>query len=372
MPEHHIPTRTPPTSYTSPQALIHTPHTPVARISVAPMLDWTDRHFRFFARLISRHTLLYTEMLTTAALIHGDRERLLGYDPREKPLAVQFGGSDPTELARCARMAAEWGYDEVNLNVGCPSDRVQQGRFGACLMAEPLLVADCVAAMTNAVDIPVTVKTRIGIDERDSYEELVHFIATVEAGGCNTFIIHARKAWLKGLSPKENREIPPLQYDVVAAIKRDFPALNIVLNGGILDLDQAEQALTGLDGAMIGRAAYHNPYLLADVDRRFYGDDHPIPTRHELVERLLPYVSERLHTGERLHNLTRHLLGLYHGQPGGRAFRRHLSEKAGQYAGGATLLLEAAGFCGIHTSGQRVGHDQACVVQSGSKADAGA
>ncbi len=311
------------------------------------MLEWTDRNYRFFARLLSRHALLYTEMLTSAALIHGDRERLLAYDAREKPLAIQLAGCHPAELGECARMVADYGFDEINLNVGCPSDRVQQGRFGACLMAEPELVAECVAAMHAQVDLPVTVKTRIGIDDRDSYEELVHFIGTVAQGGCQTFIIHARKAWLKGLSPKENREIPPLQYAVVAAIKRDFPELRIILNGGILDLDQAEQELTRFDGVMIGRAAYHNPYLLAEVDRRFHGDERPFPSRHDIVEALLPYMAERLAVGERLHNLTRHVLGLYHGQPGGRAFRRHLSEKAGKYTGGAELLREAARFCGM-------------------------
>ncbi|MBM3203485.1 tRNA dihydrouridine(20/20a) synthase DusA [Candidatus Woesearchaeota archaeon] len=318
-----------------------------APVSVAPMLEWTDRHFRYFVRRISRHALLYTEMLTTSALIHGDRQRLLQYDPAEKPLALQLAGCEPADLAWCARIVADQGFDAINLNVGCPSDRVQQARFGACLMAEPERVAECVAAMREVVGIPVTVKTRIGIDERDSYEHLVDFVSKVAAGGCNTFIIHARKAWLKGLSPRENRDIPPLKYDVAAAIKRDFPHLCIILNGGIVDLDQAERELKRFDGVMIGRAAYHNPYLLAGVDSRFHADDRPVSSRHEVIQSLLPYVEQQLQGGERLHNMTRHLLGLYHGQPGGRAFRRHLSERAGRYPGGTALLLEAARFCGL-------------------------
>jgi tRNA-dihydrouridine synthase A len=310
-------------------------------LSIAPMLDWTDRHCRYFLRLISRHVLLYTEMVTTGAILHGDQDRLLGFDPREKPLAVQFGGSDPRELETCARFAEARGFDEVNLNVGCPSDRVQRGKFGACLMAEPELVADCIAAMSAAVSIPVTVKTRIGIDERDSYEELVHFIDTVSKGGCRTFIVHARKAWLKGLSPKENREIPPLRYDIAERIKNDFPELRIVLNGGIGDLDQAEQYLTRFDGVMIGRAAYHNPYLLADADRRLFGDLHPIPSRHEILHDLLPYVAAELERGTRLHAMARHVLGLFHGQPGGRAWRRYLGEQAGKPGADANVLSRA-------------------------------
>jgi tRNA-dihydrouridine synthase A len=321
------------------------PDTVLPRVSVAPMLEWTDRHFRYFARQLSRHTQLYTEMITSAALLRGDWQHLLHYNPCEKPLAVQLAGCEPVDLGRCARMAADQGYDEINLNVGCPSDRVQQGRFGACLMAEPERVADCVAAMARDVSIPVTVKTRIGVDERDSYEHLADFIARVAEGGCKTFIIHARKAWLKGLSPKENREIPPLQYEVVAAIKRDFPGLRIILNGGILDLDQAATELQRFDGVMIGRAAYHNPYLLAEVDARFHGDDHPIPTRQEIMDALIPYVTAQLEQGTRLHTMTRHILGLYHGQPGGRAFRRYLSEQAGKHREGARLLQEAVRFC---------------------------
>lgn len=304
------------------------------------MLDWTDRHCRFFLRLISRRVLLYTEMVTTGAVLHGHRDRLLGFNLAEKPLALQLGGSDPDELAECARIGEGWGYDEINLNVGCPSDRVQRGRFGACLMAEPDLVAECVAAMASAVRIPVTVKTRIGIDERDSYEELAHFISAVSAAGCETFIIHARKAWLSGLSPRENREVPPLRYDIAAQIKRDFPRQGIILNGGIQSLDQAKVHLETFDGVMIGRAAYHNPYLLADADRLLFGEaDSPLP-RRAVVESMLPYIQGELDRGVRLHSMSRHLLGLYHGQPGGRLWRRHLGEAATQRSAGVKELRD--------------------------------
>lgn len=239
-------------------------------LAVAPMLDWTDRYCRYFLRQISRHTLLYTEMVTTGALLHRDPARFLDFDADEHPLALQLGGSDPDELAACTRLATQWGYDEVNLNVGCPSDRVQSGRFGACLMAEPALVGDCVAAMCAATDRPVTVKHRIGIDDRDSYDELTRFVATVAESGCETFIVHARKAWLQGLSPKQNREVPPLQYAVVHRLKADFPHLAIVINGGFKTLDQVEQQLTQVDGVMIGREAYQNPWLLAEADRRLF------------------------------------------------------------------------------------------------------
>ncbi|MGX2039569.1 tRNA dihydrouridine(20/20a) synthase DusA [Methylocaldum sp. MU1018] len=314
-------------------------------LSIAPMMDWTDRHFRYFARLISRQVLLYTEMVTTAAILHGNRDHLLKFHPDEKPLALQLGGSDPAALAECARIAEAYGFNEVNLNVGCPSDRVQNGRFGACLMAEPELVSGCVAAMAGATSLPVTIKTRIGIDEKDSYEDLARFIEVVSSSGCRTFIIHARKAWLKGLSPKENREIPPLRYDVVDRIKKDYPALEIIVNGGILDLDQAELHLDRLDGVMIGRAAYHRPYLLAEADRRFFGDDRPVRSRRQVVEALLPYLEAELAQGVRLHAITRHILGLYHGMPGGRAWRRHLSEHAGKSAAGADVLLDAVRYC---------------------------
>jgi tRNA-dihydrouridine synthase A len=314
-------------------------------LSIAPMLDWTDRHFRYFARLISRQVLLYTEMVTTAAILHGNRDHLLMFHPDEKPLALQLGGSNPSDLAECARIAEAYGYDEVDLNVGCPSDRVQNGRFGACLMAEPELVSACVAAMGDAVSLPVTVKTRIGIDEQDSYEELARFIDIVSSAGCRTFILHARKAWLKGLSPKENREIPPLRYDVVEQIKKDFPALEIILNGGIVDLDQAEQHLERFDGVMIGRAAYHQPYMFAEADRRFFDDQRPALSRREIVEAFLPYVDTQLKLGVKLHTITRHILGLYHGMPGGRAWRRHLSQYAGKPNAGLDVLLQATRYC---------------------------
>ena len=305
------------------------------------MMDWTDRHCRFFLRLLTRRTLLYTEMVTTGAALRGDRERLLAHDPAERPLALQLGGSDPAELAQSARVAAEFGYDEMNLNVGCPSNRVQSGRFGACLMADPALVADCVAAMRAAVDLPVTVKTRIGIDDRDSYEELVEFVGQVAEGGCQIFIVHARKAWLSGLSPKENREIPPLRYEVVYRLKQDFPDLLIVLNGGLTRLDQVAEQLRHVDGAMIGRAAYENPYLLAEVDRRFWGCGRPAASRQDIVRDLLPYVERQLRHGTPLHCITRHLLGLFQGVPGARAWRRYLSENAHRSGAGAAVL-EAA------------------------------
>jgi tRNA-dihydrouridine synthase A len=313
--------------------------------SIAPMLDWTDRHCRYFHRLLTRHALLYTEMVTTGALIHGDRERFLQFDPAENPVAFQLGGSHPEDLAVCARMIEDHGYDEVNLNVGCPSDRVQNGRFGACLMAEPKLVAECVVAMRQRVAIPVTVKSRIGIDDRDSYEELARFVATVAEAGCDTFIVHARKAWLKGLSPKQNRDVPPLRYDVVFQLKKDFPDLQIVLNGGITSLNQAEEMLTQVDGVMMGREAYHNPYLLAEVDRRIFGEtDAPLVSREEILHRLIPYVRRQLKGDARLHNVSRHILGLFHGAIGAKAWRRHISENAGRHGADETVLLEALNF----------------------------
>ncbi len=317
---------------------------PDRRLSVAPMLDLTDRHCRYFLRRLTRQTLLYTEMVTTGAVLRGDRERLLAYDPAERPLALQLGGSDPADLAQCARIAAESGYDEVNLNVGCPSDRVQSGRFGACLMAEPALVAECVAAMQAATALPVTVKTRIGIDDRDSYAELAEFVAKVAAGGCKIFIIHARKAWLKGLSPKENREIPPLRYDVVYRLKQDFPALTLIINGGLTSLDQVAAQLGQVDGAMIGRAAYENPYLLAEADQRLFGSIEPPLTRHQVIQAFLPYLQTQLQQGTPLHCLTRHILGLFQGVPGARAWRRQLSEPACRRGAGVEVL-EAALQC---------------------------
>ncbi len=311
-------------------------------LSIAPMLDWTDRFDRYFLRLISKHVLLYTEMITTGALLHGDQDYLLAYDPLEHPVAVQLGGSDPVALAKCAKLCEAYGYDEINLNLGCPSDKVQSGRFGACLMVEPALVSDCIRAMVEVVDIPVTLKSRIGIDEHDSYEILSQLVEQVSAAGCKTFIVHARKAWLKGLSPKENRDIPPLQYDRVHRLKRDFPQLEIVINGGIKTLDQAEEQLHHLDGVMIGREAYHNPWILAEADRCFYQDEHAIPTRHQLLEQLMPFVEHELGQGVRLHQITRHILGLFQGQPGARAWRRYLSENAHLKGAGPEVIQQAA------------------------------
>jgi tRNA-dihydrouridine synthase A len=311
------------------------------KFAIAPMMDWTDRHCRFFHRLLTRRALLYTEMVTTGAVLHGDRARLIGFDPAEHPVALQLGGCEPKALAQCAAIGADFGYDEINLNVGCPSDRVQEGRFGACLMAEPALVADCVAAMKAAVAIPVTVKCRIGIDDQDSEADLERFVSTVAGAGCATFIVHARKAWLEGLSPKENREVPPLDYGRVYRLKAAHPELEIVLNGGIGSLEEAETHLAHVDGVALGRAAYLNPYLLAEVDGRLFGDDCPAPTRRETLEALLPYVERHLARGGRLNNVTRHLLGLYHGRPRARAFRRHLSERAPRDGADIEVLLQA-------------------------------
>ncbi len=311
------------------------------KLSIAPMLDWTDRYFRYFARLITRHTLLYTEMVTTGALLHGDRERFLQFDSSEHPIALQLGGSDPAALAECSLMAQDHGYDEVNLNVGCPSDRVQSGRFGACLMLDPDLVAECVSAMRKAVSIPVTVKHRIGIDQDDSYETLQRFVAIVSEAGCETFIMHARNAWLQGLSPKENREIPPLRYEVVHRLKQDFPDLEIIINGGIKSLDEAEQQLQLLDGVMIGREAYQNPWILAEADRRLFGDDHPIPTKHQIIEQLMPFVLQEYAQGTPISRITRHILGLFQGCPGAKAWRRHISENAHRKGATPELITEA-------------------------------
>jgi tRNA-dihydrouridine synthase A len=305
------------------------------------MVDWTDRHCRFFHRLLTRRALLYTEMITAEAVLHGDRRRLLRFSPEEHPVALQLGGSEPVKLAEAAAIGAGWGYDEINLNVGCPSDRVQEGRFGACLMAEPELVAACVAAMRARVSLPVTVKCRIGIDDQDSEADLERFVAAVAGAGCRTFIVHARKAWLDGLSPKENREVPPLDYGRVWRLKAAHPELEIVINGGIASLDEAEAHLAKVDGIALGRAAYQNPYLLADVDRRLFGGAGTPPTRHAVIEALLPYAERHLAAGGRLNNVARHILGLYHGQPRARAFRRHLSERAPREGAGASVLEEA-------------------------------
>lgn len=308
--------------------------------SIAPMLDWTDRHYRYFARLMSTQALLYTEMVTTGAILHGKGD-YLAYNQEEHPLALQLGGSNHSDLALCAKQAAERGYDEINLNVGCPSDRVQNGRFGACLMAEPQLVAECVDAMKQVVDIPVTVKTRIGIDEQDSYQFLTDFIDTVQAAGCREFTIHARKAWLQGLSPKENREIPPLDYERAYQLKRDYPELNLSVNGGIKTLAEAKKHLSHLDGVMVGREAYQNPYLLAEVDQQLYYMDTPVISRDAVIEKLLPYIEKHLQQGGRLNHITRHIIGLYQGLPGSRAWRRHLSENAHKAGAGVEVVTTA-------------------------------
>lgn len=316
--------------------------------SVAPMLDWTDRHYRVFARQLSRHALLYTEMVTTGAIIHGKGD-YLAFSAEEQPLALQLGGSDPTQMAHCTKLAEQRGFDEVNINVGCPSDRVQNGRFGACLMSEPDLVADCVKAMRDAVSIPVTVKTRIGIDEQDSYAFLCDFVAEVSAAGCDTFIVHARKAWLSGLSPKENREIPPLDYPRVYQLKKDFSHLHIGINGGIKTLEQMQQHLQQLDSVMVGREAYQNPYLLADVDAAFYGSALHQPSRRAVVEAMLPYIERELAAGARLNHITRHMLGLFNGQTGGRRWRRYLSENAHKTGAGIEVVLAALALTERHS-----------------------
>ena len=310
-------------------------------VSVAPMMDYTDRHFRYFLRQISRRVLLYTEMITCAAIVHGDRQKLLDYSPAEHPLALQLGGDDPQQLAVCAEIGQDWGYDEINLNVGCPSDRVQSGHFGACLMAQPRLVAECVAAMQARVKIPVTVKHRIGIDHRDRYEDLAEFVHTVAAGGCQRFTVHARKAWLQGLSPKENRTVPPLQYETVYRLKQDFPQLIIEINGGITTLEQTQSHLKRVDAVMIGRAAYEDPYLFATVDQDIYGETYPPVSRLEIVQKMLPYIDQWLSQGGRLHNVTRHLLTLFKGQPGTKGWKRHLSEQVPLPQAGVHTLLEA-------------------------------
>ncbi len=305
------------------------------------MLDWTDRHCRYFHRLLSKNALLYTEMVTTGAILHGDRARHLGFNREEHPVALQVGGSDPHELAECARIAQDYGYDEININVGCPSERVQKGAFGACLMAEPQLIADCVAAMQTAVSIPVTVKNRIGIDDQEDYPSLRHFVHTVAQAGCETFIVHARKAWLKGLSPKENREIPPLRYELVYQLKQEFPHLEIIINGGITTLEQCQQHLQHVDGVMVGREAYHNPWLLAQVDPLLYGTPAPFQTQKAVIETLLTYVQTQRDAGVPLGHMSRHILGLFQGIPGARGWRRYISENAHKPNAGSEILLQA-------------------------------
>ncbi|WP_291180489.1 tRNA dihydrouridine(20/20a) synthase DusA [Hyphomicrobium sp.] len=311
------------------------------RFCIAPMMDWTDRHCRTFHRLMTRHARLYTEMVTAEAVLHGDRARLIGFGAEERPLALQLGGSNPAKLAEAAAVGEAFGYDEINLNVGCPSPRVQEGCFGASLMAEPELVAACVRAMSAAVRIPVTVKCRIGIDDQDTEADLTRFVATVADAGVTTFIVHARKAWLDGLSPKENREVPPLDYARVYRLKAARPDLTIMLNGGIETLEACAEHLAHVDGVMLGRAAYQTPYILAGVDQALFGSDVPVPARGEVLERLLPYVRRHLAEGGRLNSVTRHILGLYHGQPRARQFRRHLSEHGVGDGPGLDVLTDA-------------------------------
>jgi tRNA-dihydrouridine synthase A len=311
------------------------------RLCVAPMMDWTDRHCRYFLRLISRHARLYTEMITSAALTHGDIPHHLDFDPAEHPVALQLGGSDPAVLANGAKLGARWGYDEINLNCGCPSERVQKGSYGACLMAEPALVADCVKAMRDAVALPVTVKHRIGLDAGADYGFVRDFVGTVAGAGCEIFIVHARNAVLKGLSPKENREVPPLRHDVVHRLKRDFPALTIVSNGGLADWDAIGRELAAVDGVMLGRLAYHDPYFLAQADWRLWGDEAPARSRAEVIRELVPYAATQGARGVPLRAIARHVLGLYHGRSGGRRFRQILSDAARLKEARPELFLEA-------------------------------
>lgn len=309
--------------------------------SIAPMMDWSDRHCRVFWRQLTSASLLYTEMVTTGAILHAGPERFLQFNKKEHPVALQLGGSNAKELAQCATIAEDWGYDEVNLNCGCPSDRVQSGMFGACLMAKPQLVADCIKAMQDACTIPVTVKHRIGIDDMESYQELIDFMQPIIDTGCNTFIIHARKAWLEGLSPKENREIPPLNYPMVYQLKQDFPELEIIINGGITSVAETNTHLQHIDGVMMGRSAYQNPYLLAEIDHAVFGLSKSTKTREQVLLDFIPYVEEQLAAGTALNHMSRHLLGLYQGVPGAKQFRRHLSQHAHKAGAGTEVLLDA-------------------------------
>ena len=310
-------------------------------LSVAPMMDRTDRHCRYFLRQISKRTLLYTEMVTSAAILHGDREKLLGFDRAEQPISLQVGGDNPQDLAKCAQIAEDFGYDEINLNVGCPSSRVQNGNFGACLMLQPERVAECIAAMDSATRIPVTIKHRIGVDDVDRYEDLVKFVSIVAQTGCARFSVHARKAWLQGLSPRENREVPPLRYGDVHQLKRDFPHLSIEINGGFTNLEQVKAQLQSVDAVMIGRAIYDQPYLLATVDREIYGEQTPIPSRHQIVTAMLPYIDTWIDRGWRLNSITRHMLQLFHGQPGSRIWRRVITEQSVLPGAGVDVVKQA-------------------------------
>ncbi len=309
-------------------------------VSVAPMMDWTDRHCRYFLRLLSPSAFLYTEMVTAAAVHHGDAARFLRFNDAEHPIALQLGGSNPEWMASASSKAAAYGYDEININVGCPSDKVQSGQFGACLMAQPATVADCFRAMKSETDIPITVKTRIGIDDKDSYEYLRYFVEALVVAGCRKFIVHARIAILDGLSPKENRTVPPLNYERVYRLKREFPDIEVVINGGIKATDEVDEALMHVDGAMIGRQAYHQPYFLAELEHHL-NPNHALPDRYEVVERMLPYIEERLINGEPLGRVARHMLGLFAGQPGARAWRRCISENAHRQGAGIHVLINA-------------------------------
>ncbi len=317
------------------------------------MMDWTDRHCRVFHRILTCHALLYTEMVTTGAILHGPRDRLLGFDESEHPVAVQLGGSDPDDLALAARICAAYGYDEINLNVGCPSDRVQNGRFGACLMREPSLVGHCVAAIKAEVAIPVTVKCRLGVDDQDPRDALPSLIEAVVRAGVDGLVVHARKAWLQGLSPKQNRDVPPLDYALVHAMKRAWPGLPMSLNGGIASLDEAERHLRHMDGVMLGRAAYQSPDMLVEIDSRIFGDADPVADGFEAIARFIPYVAARLGEGVRLHDMTRHVLGLFSGRPGARAWRRHLAERAPRPGAGIGTLREALAC--VPRDGEEVG-----------------
>ncbi len=311
-----------------------------SRVSVAPMMDWTDRHCRYFMRLLSPSAYLYTEMITAAAIHHGDSTRLLQFDPSEHPVGIQLGGSDPELMTKASWQAADAGYDEININIGCPSDRVQSGSFGACLMEQPDLVADCYRAMSAEVDVPITIKTRIGINENDSREYLRRFVDALADAGCRKFIVHARIAILEGLSPKENRTVPPLNYDRVFRLKQELPELEIILNGGVREFEQVGEILEQVDGVMIGRQAYHDPYFLAELENRYLGE-RVLPDRREIVERMLPYIKQQLAAGERLNRITRHMLGLFAGQPGARAWRRTISENAHKPDAGPEVLDRA-------------------------------
>ncbi len=310
-------------------------------ISIAPMMDYTDRHFRYFLRQITKKTLLYTEMITTQAIIHGDRHKLLDFSAEEKPLILQLGGDNPQKLAQCAKIGEDWGYDGINLNVGCPSNRVQNGNFGACLMAKPDAVAKALESMQEAVNIPVSIKHRIGIDNQDSYEDMLNFVKIVNKSGCKNFTIHARKAWLNGLSPKDNRTIPPLHYDYIHRLKQELPSLNIEINGGITTLIQIEEQLNLVDAVMIGRAAYDNPYLFAHVDQKFWGEIYPSKNRHQIIESMFDYIDFWVSKGVKLHSISRHLLQIFAGQTGTKAWKRFISENVNQNNADSQIIKNA-------------------------------